>query len=76
MSGYTDAWLVAKGLGTTQNYSGNCDGCTRNSRIDYVFTNQSAWYLRVTAAQIFDTRDAYGYMPSDHKPLLVTYQID
>jgi endonuclease/exonuclease/phosphatase family metal-dependent hydrolase/regulation of enolase protein 1 (concanavalin A-like superfamily) len=76
VTGYTDGWLAAKSLGTAQNYSGNCDGCTRNSRIDYVFANQSAWYVRVTSAQVVDTRDSYGYMPSDHKPLLVTFAID
>ena len=75
-SGFHDSWLAAKSLGTALNYSGNCDGCTRNSRIDYVFSTQSAWYLRVTSAQVFDTRDGNGYMPSDHKPMLVTFAVD
>jgi endonuclease/exonuclease/phosphatase family metal-dependent hydrolase len=75
-TGHTDAWLVAKSLGTAVNYSGNCDGCTRNSRIDYVFTSKGATLLTLKSAQIFDTRDANGYMPSDHKPLLVTYQVN
>jgi hypothetical protein len=30
----------------------------------------------VKSAQIIDTRDAYGYMASDHKPLLVTYTVN
>lgn len=72
--GYNDAWLNAENLGTAYNYSGNCDGCTRNSRIDYVFA--TPWYLRVTSAQLVDTRDGNGYMPSDHKPLLVTFAVD
>ena len=73
-SAFNDGWLNASNLGTAYNYSGNCDGCTRNSRIDYVFS--TPWYLRVLSAQIVDTRDANGYMPSDHKPMLVTFAVD
>ena len=74
--GYADAWLAAKALGTAVNYSGNCDGCTRNSRIDYVFTSGGASFLKLKGAQIYDTRDSRGVMPSDHKPLVVTYTVD
>jgi len=74
-TGYTDAWLVAKALGTAVNFDGNCDGCTRNSRIDYVFTSTGATFLALQSAQVFDTRDSNGVMPSDHKPLLVTYTV-
>jgi endonuclease/exonuclease/phosphatase family metal-dependent hydrolase len=70
-----DAWLAARALGTAVNYSGNCDGCTRNSRIDYVWLSKGATFASVTSAQIFDTRDASGVMPSDHKPMLVVYNI-
>ena len=73
---YKDAWLVAKAEGTAYNYSGNCDGCTRNSRIDYVFSSKGATFLAVKSARIFDTRDSNGVMPSDHKPLLVTYAVN
>lgn len=73
--GHVDAWPAAKALGTATNYSGNCDGCTRNSRIDYQFVSRGASYASVRAARIYDTRDASGVMPSDHKPLLVTYTI-
>jgi endonuclease/exonuclease/phosphatase family metal-dependent hydrolase len=72
---YTDAWLAAKALGATSNYSGNCDGCTRNSRIDYVFSSKGATFLSVNSAHIVDTRDSSGKMPSDHKPMLVTYTV-
>ena len=75
VSSYTDAWAAARSLGVTINYAGNCDGCTRNSRIDYMFSSLGAWFLELTAARIYDTRDAYGYMPSDHKPMLVTYAV-
>ena len=73
---YTDAWLAAKALGTATNYSGNCDGCTRNSRIDYVFTSKGASFLQLRSAQVVDTRDSSGVMPSDHKPLIVTYRVN
>jgi endonuclease/exonuclease/phosphatase family metal-dependent hydrolase len=72
---HSDAWLVAKSLGTAVNYSGNCDGCTRNSRIDYVFTSKGATFLTLKAAAVIDTRDGNGYMPSDHKPMVVTYAV-
>ena len=75
ISGYTDGWAAASSAGTTANYSGNCDGCTRNSRIDYIFSSQGAWFLSVESARIFDTRDGYGYMASDHKPMVVTYSV-
>ena len=72
VASYTDAWAAAKAAGAAQNYSGNCDGCTRNSRIDYVFSSRGASFLSVEGAQMFDTRDGSGHMPSDHTPLMVT----
>jgi endonuclease/exonuclease/phosphatase family metal-dependent hydrolase len=72
---YVDAWALARTNGVTINYPGNCDGCTRNSRIDYVFASQGATSLSLQSAQIFDTRDANGITPSDHKPMLVIYAV-
>jgi endonuclease/exonuclease/phosphatase family metal-dependent hydrolase len=72
---YTDAWAAARSQGTAVNYSGNCDGCTRNSRIDYVFSSHGAWFLTVESAQIYDTADGSGHRPSDHKPMVVTYRV-
>jgi endonuclease/exonuclease/phosphatase family metal-dependent hydrolase len=72
---YTDAWLAAKAAGTATNYSGNCDGCTRNSRIDYVFASKAQAVATVKSAAVLDSRNASGVMPSDHKPLLVTFAI-
>jgi len=74
-NGYNDAWATASSNGTASNFSGNCDGCTRNSRIDYVFSSQGAWFLSIASAQMIDTRDGNGYMASDHKPMLVTYTV-
>jgi endonuclease/exonuclease/phosphatase family metal-dependent hydrolase len=72
---YTDAWPAAKALGATTNYAGNCDGCTRNSRIDYVFVSKGQSFLTVRSAEIIDSRDSSGVMPSDHKPMLVTFTV-
>jgi endonuclease/exonuclease/phosphatase family metal-dependent hydrolase len=75
LEGHVDAWKAAKLLGTAKNYTGNCDGCTKNSRIDYVFTSKAATFLTLESAEIFDTRAGNGVMPSDHKPLLVVYEV-
>jgi endonuclease/exonuclease/phosphatase family metal-dependent hydrolase len=72
---YSDGWLTAKALGATTNYAGNCDGCTRNSRIDYVFTSKAQTVVSVKSAAILDSRDAKGVTPSDHKPMLVTFDV-
>jgi endonuclease/exonuclease/phosphatase family metal-dependent hydrolase len=56
-------------------YPGNCDGCTRDGRIDYVFASKLGSALVLKAAQVIDTRDAAGVMPSDHEPLLVVYEV-
>jgi endonuclease/exonuclease/phosphatase family metal-dependent hydrolase len=72
---YSDGWLTAKALGATSNYAGNCDGCTRNSRIDYVFTSKAQTLVSVKSAAILDSRDAKGVTPSDHKPMLVTFDV-
>ena len=76
VSGHVDGWAKAKSLGVTSNYSGNCDGCTRNSRIDYVFYSKSATSLVLKKAQILDTRNSSGTMPSDHKPMVLTFDVN
>jgi endonuclease/exonuclease/phosphatase family metal-dependent hydrolase len=73
---YADAWPTAKARKATVNYAGNCDGCTRNSRIDYVFVSKGQSVVAVKAAEIIDSRDAKGVTPSDHKPMLVTLAVN
>ena len=70
-----DAWAVAKAMGTATAYAGNEAGNTRNSRIDYVFYSKSATRLALRGAQVFDTRDSSGVMPSDHRPVMASFQI-
>jgi endonuclease/exonuclease/phosphatase family metal-dependent hydrolase len=74
--GYGDAWLDAKARGTAINFNGNCDGCTRSTRIDYIFTSSGASsLLMLESVEIFDTRDTHDVTPSDHKPMVATYTV-
>jgi endonuclease/exonuclease/phosphatase family metal-dependent hydrolase len=72
---YYDAWAVAKSRGIAIAYSGNEAGNTRNSRIDYVWYSKAATSLTLTAMQVFDTRTASGVMPSDHRPIMATFDV-
>ncbi|MGH8639535.1 MAG: endonuclease/exonuclease/phosphatase family protein [Burkholderiales bacterium] len=70
-----DAWAVATAAGTQIAYAGNLAGNTRNSRIDYVFYSKYASRLHLKAARVFDTRNSSGVMPSDHRPLMATFEV-
>jgi endonuclease/exonuclease/phosphatase family metal-dependent hydrolase len=72
--GHVDGWAAAASLGTAVHYM-SCNGCTKNTRIDYIFSTKSASFLAVTSARVFDTRDSNGVMSSDHKPLVVVYAV-
>lgn len=75
-SAHYDGWAEAAEDGTARDYAGNTAfGATRNRRIDYLWYSKGASALRLVGAQVFDTRDAYGRMPSDHKPLLTTFEV-
>ena len=74
-SSFYDAWAVAKANGTAVAYSGNEAGNTRNTRIDYVFYSKSAARLVLTGVRVYDVRDANGIMPSDHRPLMATFDV-
>jgi endonuclease/exonuclease/phosphatase family metal-dependent hydrolase len=70
-----DAWATAKASGTATAYAGNEAGNTRNSRIDYIWYSKNATRLVLKGAQVFDTRDGNGTMPSDHRPVMATFQV-
>ena len=73
---YYDGWAEADADDTATDYPGNSRyGATRNSRIDYILFSRSASRLAIRAAQVFDTRDSRGVMPSDHKPVMVTFDV-
>ena len=71
---YYDSWTVAASKGAATAFAGN-DGQTKNGRIDYIFYSKSSLNLTVTSSQVFDTRDANGVMPSDHRPVLTTFVV-
>ena len=70
-----DSWAIAKAQGTSVAYLGNEAGNTRNSRIDYVWFAKAAAQLAVKGVRVFDTRDASGHSPSDHRPLMATFEV-
>lgn len=72
---YRDAWAEAVKANTDVSYPGNPDGNTRKNRLDYVFYSTTATALIVKKAQVYDTRDARGVRPSDHSPLVVTFEV-
>ena len=69
---YHDSWAIAVANGTAIAFPGNT-GQTKNGRIDYIFYSKSSLNLSVKSSQVFDTRDANGAMPSDHRPVLTTF---
>lgn len=73
---YNDSWTAALNKGTASAPSDITPyGATRNGRIDYVFYSKTAPNLTVVDAKVWETRDASGYMPSDHRPLVVTFEV-
>jgi len=71
---YNDSWVVAATAGAATAFSGN-NGETKNGRIDYIFYSKNAANLRVVSSQVYDTRDANGVMPSDHRPVLTVFEV-
>ena len=69
---YYDSWTVAANQGATTTFSGN-SGQTKSGRIDYIFYSKNSRNLSVKSSQVYDTRDANGNMPSDHRPVLTTF---
>jgi endonuclease/exonuclease/phosphatase family metal-dependent hydrolase len=74
-SSHYDSWAMAVNLNVDVAYSGNTAGNTRNSRIDYVFHSKGASRLKLKKVQVFDVRNSSGVMPSDHRPLMATYEV-
>jgi len=71
---YNDSWPVAADNGTAVAFPGN-NGETKNGRIDYIFYSKNASSLSVISSQVYDTRDANGITPSDHRPVLTVFAV-
>jgi endonuclease/exonuclease/phosphatase family metal-dependent hydrolase len=74
-SSYFDSWAEADADGNAVTYSGNSEGNTRNSRIDYIYYSRGATALTLKSSQVYDVRDSKGVMPSDHRPVLTVFGI-
>ena len=68
---HNDGWVAARNKGTAFSYSGNPDGNTRNTRIDYVWYSKGATALVVTRADVYNTKTTI----SDHNAVMVTFQV-
>lgn len=75
-AGFRDAWADAKAGGYAYSASDNPYGYTRNSRIDQLYTSTGVSNITPKRVEVVDTRDANGVMPSDHRPLLITYDVN
>jgi endonuclease/exonuclease/phosphatase family metal-dependent hydrolase len=71
---YNDSWAVAAKALTATAFAGNT-GETKKGRIDYIFYSKGSTNLFVKSAQVYDTRDANGVMPSDHRPLVTVFEV-
>jgi len=71
---YFDSWAVAVSRGSALAFTGNT-GQTKSGRIDYIFYSKSSANLSVVSSQVYDTRDARGVMPSDHRPVLTVFNV-
>jgi endonuclease/exonuclease/phosphatase family metal-dependent hydrolase len=73
---YNDSWTVAERAGTAVGFSGlSPAGATKKGRIDYIYVSKNAANLVVVGSRVYDTRDASGVMPSDHRPVLTTFEV-
>jgi endonuclease/exonuclease/phosphatase family metal-dependent hydrolase len=72
---YIDTWAAAKTAGTATAYAGNEAGNTRNSRIDYIWLSKSASRTTIKASRVYDVRNSSGVAPSDHRPVMTTFEV-
>ena len=74
-SSHIDTWAVRQVRGHRGRYSGNEAGNTRNSRIDYVWLSKSATRTTIKASRVYDVRNSSGVAPSDHRPVMTTFEV-
>ena len=73
---YVDSWTQATTLGKAVAFAGNSPvGATKKGRIDYIFYSRGASDLSLVQSQVYDLRDAAGVMPSDHRPVVSTFDV-
>jgi endonuclease/exonuclease/phosphatase family metal-dependent hydrolase len=73
---YADSWDEAAKIGKALTFAGNSPiGATKNGRIDYIFYSRGAANLTLVQSQVYDTRSSAGVMPSDHRPVVTTFEV-
>jgi endonuclease/exonuclease/phosphatase family metal-dependent hydrolase len=73
---YYDSWAVAESKGTAYQFAGlSPSGATKKGRIDYILYSRKAGNLVLKSSQVYDTRNSSGVMPSDHRPVLSTFEV-
>jgi endonuclease/exonuclease/phosphatase family metal-dependent hydrolase len=73
---YADSWEDATAIGKAFTFAGNNPiGATKNGRIDYIFYSRGASNLTLIQSQVVDTRNTAGIMPSDHRPVVTTFDV-
>lgn len=73
---YRDSWTDATNTNKAFQFSGlSPDGATKKGRIDYIYFSKGARNLGVLQSQVVDTRDGNGVRPSDHRPVLTTFEV-
>jgi endonuclease/exonuclease/phosphatase family metal-dependent hydrolase len=73
---YADSWDEAAQIGKALTFAGNSPiGATKNGRIDYIFYSRGAANLTLVQSQVYDTRSSAGVMPSDHRPVVTTFEV-
>jgi endonuclease/exonuclease/phosphatase family metal-dependent hydrolase len=70
-----DSWAEAVKANIDVAFSGNAAGNTRKSRIDYVFYSKGASRLKLKETRVLDLRNSKGVMPSDHRPVMATFEV-
>jgi endonuclease/exonuclease/phosphatase family metal-dependent hydrolase len=70
-----DSWVDALNKGTASAPSDISPyGATKKGRIDYIMYSKGASNLVVISSKVYDTRSG-GVMPSDHRPVLTTFEV-
>jgi endonuclease/exonuclease/phosphatase family metal-dependent hydrolase len=73
---YNNSWDLALAKGTAYASTAiNPYGATKNGRIDYILLSKGSSNLVVLDSQVYDTRDSSGVMPTDHRPIITTFEV-
>lgn len=73
---YYDSWAVAESKGKAISFSGlSPSGATKKGRIDYILYSKQASNLVLLESRVYDTRDSNGVRPSDHRPVVSTFEV-